>query len=534
MEHLRKLLLRAAFISVAVLAAADLASAAAIELIGVGAVPGTTSDGLALIPPVLEDGTPHDRMGGFGSAISYTGVGHRYIATPDRGPADGTTSYRDRYYLIDLAVTPGAPTPVAVSLVTATPLSNEHGEGFTGSSAAFDLTNSPASLRFDPEGIRVSPYGTFFVSDEYGPFVYEFNVAGRRIRTLPVPAKFLIANPKVIGADELPPENIKGRQANRGMEGLAITPDGSKLYGIMQNALIQDGALNASNSRRGLHNRILEIDLATGLTREFVYVLDDRSYGVNEILAVNDHQFLVLERDGNAGANAAFKRIFKIDLTGATDVSGVASLPQTGPLPTGITPVSKAPFLDLLNPVFGLAGASFPEKIEGLAFGPDLPDGRHLLLVTSDNDFFADQASKIFAFAIPPEALPGFQPQILPATTFENFTGKASGVGREARTGISMVGMFTLDRPLDLDAASAVTITHLLSDGGQDVTGLPLTLVRRLLQQRQDRVLQDRRRGQSPSRKVTIGSRGRGEFTLRIDVGQATSEPSRAVSGRRR
>ena len=37
-----------------------------------------------------------------------------------------------------------------------------------------------------------------------------------------------------------------------------------------------------------------------------------------------------------------------------------------------------------------MVGADFPEKIEGLAFGPDLPDGRHLLLVTNDNDFEAD------------------------------------------------------------------------------------------------------------------------------------------------
>ena len=85
-------------------------------------------------------------MGGFGSAVSYTGIGHRYIATPDRGPADGTTSYRDRYYLIDIAVTPGAPTPVAVFLVRATPLSNEDGGAFTGSTAAFDGTaHRPAS-----------------------------------------------------------------------------------------------------------------------------------------------------------------------------------------------------------------------------------------------------------------------------------------------------------------------------------------------------------------------------------------------------
>ena len=188
MEHVRTWLRRAALVVAAILAAADLASAAPIDLIGVGTVPGTASDGLVLSPPILEDGTPHDRMGGFGSAIAFTGKGHRYLALPDRGPADGTTSYRDRYYLLDIAVTPGAPTPVAVSLVSATPLSNEGGEGLTGNSGAFDAANSPASRRFDPEGVRVGPAGTFFVSDEYGPFLYEFNSAGRRLRALPVPA----------------------------------------------------------------------------------------------------------------------------------------------------------------------------------------------------------------------------------------------------------------------------------------------------------------------------------------------------------
>jgi Esterase-like activity of phytase len=384
---------------------------------------------------------------------------------------------------------------------------------------------SAASLRFDPEGVRVSPAGTFFVSDEYGPYVYEFNAAGGRLRVLPMPAKFLIDHPNAVGTNELPPGNNKGRQANRGMEGLALSPDGSKLYGIMQNALIQDGALNMSNSRRGLHNRILEIDVATGHAREFVYVLTDRSNGVNEILAVNDHEFLVLERDGNAGASAAFKKIFKIDLAGATDVSGVANLPQTGPLPSGITPVSKAPFLDLLDPAFGLAGAAFPEKIEGLAFGPNLPDGRHLLLVTSDNDFFANQDSKIFAFATPPETLPGFKPQVLPAATFGHFSGKATGLGRGARTEIAMVTAFQLERTLDLDAATAVTITHLLGDGVRDVMGLPLTLQAECCNNASTAYFKTAV-GAGPIARVTIGARGGNEFTLRIEVTQATSEPS--------
>src|SRR5262249_30459721 len=162
----------------------------------------------------------------------------------------------------------------------------------------------------DPEGVRASPLGTFYVSDEYGPYLYEFGNDGKRLRALAVPSKFLIARPADATGSELPPNNTSGRQTNRGMEGLAINSDGSQLYGMMQNALIQDGALNGSNSRIGFNNRMLEIDTRTGATREFLYQLDKASYGVNELLAVNDHQFLTIERDGNGGTAAAFKRLF--------------------------------------------------------------------------------------------------------------------------------------------------------------------------------------------------------------------------------
>jgi hypothetical protein len=399
---------------VTTIAATAVVSAAPIELIGVGSLPGDASDGFTgLVPATLEDGTPHDRLGGFGSGITYTGIGNRYIAAPDRGPADGTTSYLDRYYVFDIAVAPGAPPAVVPTLSSATLLTNESGENFTGNAGAFDATNSPASLRLDPESVRVEAFGRFFLSDEYGPFVYEFAANGDRVRSIPIPAKFLIDHPNATGALELPPGNLQGRQANRGMEGLAITPDGSKLYGMMQSPLIQDGALDASSNRIGVNNRLLEIDLASGATRELVYVMDSKGNGSNEIVAVNDHQFLVIERDGKGGSSAVVKKIFLIDISGATDVSDVAALPTSG-LPANVVPVSKTLFIDLLSPAFGLAGAGFPEKIEGLAFGPDLPDGRHLLIVTNDNDFVAANPNNFYAFAIDPSALPGgFQRQTL-------------------------------------------------------------------------------------------------------------------------
>ena len=384
-------------------------AAAEIDLLGTGEIPGTAVDQSGLTG-LLEDGvTPRNQIGGLGSAIAYTGFGDFYYGTPDRGPADGATTYPDRVYLVRIEVRKSFSSPgqyVVKPQVWATRLlRNEKGQRLTGSIAAFDPTNSTDSRRFDPEGVRASRCdGNFWVSDEYGPFVSEFGRDGKRRRSLALPNKFLIDFPSATPTEELG-KNAFGRQANRGMEGLAISPNGKKLYGIMQSPLIQDGGLDAALARVGTNARILEIDLETGAVREFLYVLDSRSNGISEILAVNDHQFLVLERDGRVGAAAQVKQIFLITLHDTTtDIRSVKELPSTG-VPADVEPVEKALFLDMLHPDFGLAGASFPEKIEGLAFGPDLHDGRHLLIVSHDNDFFATQTSKFYAFAITKELL---------------------------------------------------------------------------------------------------------------------------------
>jgi hypothetical protein len=379
-----------------------------VSLIGVGTVEGTARDksGLTELFPVKIDDrpedVPHDRLGGFGSAVAYTGSGNRYVGVPDRGPGDGAADFRPRLQFFDIVVTPGAEKPVTVTHV-GTRLLTRGGERdhFSGLSSRID-----GDVRLDPEGARVSASGkTLFVSDEYGPHVYEFDLAtGRRVGLLSVPEKFRLARPNADPLKESA-DNRSGRAPNRGFEGLAISPDGSKLYALLQSPLLQDGG------RDGVNTRMVEFDAATGKAlRELVYVTDGPKSGLNEIVAVNDRQFLVIERDNLGGEAAKAKRLMLIDISEATDVSAIPALPGNA-LPAGVKPVSKQVFLDLLSPPFGLAGAEFPAKIEGLAFGPDLPDGRHLLLVTTDNDFKGGEPSRIWAFAVAREALPGFVPQ---------------------------------------------------------------------------------------------------------------------------
>lgn len=401
---------------------------AAPVLIATGTLGGTTDkSGLGTL---LENGVDaNNALGGTGSGLAWAG-GNTFLALPDRGPnaaawnagLDNTTSYIARFQTMTLglnqAVNGGnysytlTPTLNATTLLysasplnygAATPAINTAERSyFSGRSDNFagNGSTNPFNARLDPEAIRVSNDGkSVFISDEYGPYVYQFNRAtGERVATFSLPGALTAGNLAATGAAEIS-GNTAGRVANKGMEGLAITPDGKTLIGFMQSPLIQDGGDG------GRANRIVSIDIATGKTRQFVYdnYLADtkKAYNSSEILAINDHEFLVLERDGKGkgdGSKAVVKRVYKIDLSGATEIgalnngngiSGESALLQYA--------VNKTLFLDLkaaLNAA-GVSDANIPAKLEGLAFGEDILEGLtryHTLYVANDNDFLPGTA----------------------------------------------------------------------------------------------------------------------------------------------
>lgn len=376
----------------ALLAAFALAASAAaqVRFLGSTLIPPDARD-MSGLKDELPGGTPHDRLGSMGSAIAYSGKGERYLMLADRGPNNGLDPYRCRWHEFDIHVAPGEAEPVRCTLVSTTLMSGPDGP-YLGLSTLWS-TDPLRQRRLDPEGIRVLPDGDVLISDEYGPIVALFERAtGRRKHVFPMPKGFAVSKPSGDGALETT-QNAEGRVSNHGFEGLALSPDGRRAFALLQAPLIQDGG------RDGVNLRMLEIDLATDALRQVVVPLDKPKLVTCEVLAIDDHRFLMIERDGKAGPESACKRIVEIDIAGATDVSDRATLPA-GALPPEIKPAARKVVLDMLSPGSGIDRASLPEKVEGLAFGPPLPSGERLLLITSDNDFRADQPTFVWAFAL--------------------------------------------------------------------------------------------------------------------------------------
>jgi hypothetical protein len=368
----------------------------AIQFLGVAELPGTASD-RSRLDNTLEDGTPHNRVGGL-SAIEYSGADDLYYVLSDRGPKDGTVRFACRWQMIELKVPQGSQGQGSAKLVSTTLLKAADGKPYIGLASAFDPHGPDGIHRFDPEGLRRGPSGNLFVSDEYGPYVVEFDSSGHAVRSLPVPSRYSIRHPSASKDEEIA-RNKSGRISNAGFEGLAISTDGSRLYAMTQLPLLQDSQPTKSGKRRGLNCRLLEIDLKTEATREFLYHLERQQNKLSEILAAPDGRFLVIERDGETAEHAVFKRIMAIDLKNATDTSAIESFPAKA-IPAGVQPVKKTMFIDLLDPRFGLVGHQCPEKQEGLAWGPTLSDGRSLLWICVDNDFKPESPNLFYAFAV--------------------------------------------------------------------------------------------------------------------------------------
>jgi hypothetical protein len=265
-----------------------------------------------------------------------------------------------------------------------TGLPNPVGMGSTGETAyaADGSVLGTDNYGLDSESIVAAKDGTFWVSDEYGPHIVHYNADGVELeRISPIGVN--------TGTRKLPAVFAK-RRPNRGMEGMCMTPDGKMLVGTMQSTMYVPTKALATNTTL---TRIVTFDLATGQTKQYLYKQDGgASDSVCEITPISNTEFLVIERDGNFGSVGGLKKVYRINLANAIDVSGTdltavdgmkingKTLEQStwAELSTaGITPVSKTLAVDLVAKI-----GYEHDKFEGIVYL-----GNNKLAVFNDDDF---------------------------------------------------------------------------------------------------------------------------------------------------
>jgi len=174
---------------------------------------------------------------------------------------------------------------------------------------------------FDPESFVIAADGTIWVGDEFGPYLLHFDANGvlldppfatpdygagkdpskDQVRAPQNPA--LLLNP--VGPGQPSPANLP---TSRGYEGMTTNPARTRIYAMLEGTVSGDPAGTV---------RLMEFDPQAkrwlGLLGR--YQFDDPAHAIGELAVVNENEYLVIERDSRQGAEARFKRIYKIDLT---------------------------------------------------------------------------------------------------------------------------------------------------------------------------------------------------------------------------
>ena len=191
---------------------------------------------------------------------------------------------------------------------------------------------------FDLESVQPVADG-FWIGEEFGPYMLKFSTEGvltdviatkageTEVKSPDNPTLVVPANPTA----KMPVFNLK---RSGGYEGLAMSKDGTKLYGMLEGPLyLEDGSVEKADGLTAL--RIIELDAAskawTGKT--WLYPLSEGGEAIGDFNMIDETTALVIERDNGAGTvekacadpkapaadcfavPAKHKRIYKIEMT---------------------------------------------------------------------------------------------------------------------------------------------------------------------------------------------------------------------------
>jgi len=195
----------------------------------------------------------------------------------------------------------------------------------------------------------------------------------------------------------------KGPRQNGVLEGMSFANNYKNLFVNVEEPLYEDGP------RAGLKDtttwiRILKYETATKkLLAQYAYHIEPIPHepipasgfminGVPDILALDANHLLVMERAFSTGNMACTIKIYQADLSKATNIAGVSSLKTHPPA----RPASKKLLLNMDNL------GRFIDNVEGMTFGPMLPNGHKSLVMVADNNFNLLERTQFFLFEVIP------------------------------------------------------------------------------------------------------------------------------------
>jgi hypothetical protein len=192
-----------------------------------------------------------------------------------------------------------------------------------------------------------------------------------------------------------------GPPQNLALEGLTFAALGSLVASSVEGPLLQDGPVptveRGALSRITLQSRFGPILAQYAYPQEKIFATPVpptafSTTGVSSLLAVDQvdpTKFLVMERAFVTGVGNKI-RIYEIDTKGATNVAKLSTLSGAE-----VKPVKKRLLVDLAD-----LPLSTIDNVEGMTWGPRLPNGERTLVLVSDNNFAATQVTQFIALAV--------------------------------------------------------------------------------------------------------------------------------------
>jgi len=321
------------------------------------------------------------------SGIDYDAVhGDWVLISDDRSDHNPARYYRARLRYDDKSFT-------AIDVTAVHTLLQPDGSDYPSSRQAA----ARGGVVSDLEAVRVDPQdGSIWYSSEgdvklaMNPFVRRATRDGRFQAELPLPPLFNVDRQRRVGPRD-----------NQAFEGLSFAPDGKTLWVSLEGPMYQDGGL--PDPSHGAVNRITHFTRTGAVLGQYVYPLGaipaapgtgkNADNGISELLAISPTRLLALERAGvenDAGVYTTYVRIYEIDTAGATDVSGLQTL-----VGAEYRPATRRLVLDLND-----IGLAHVDNLEGMAFGPVLPNGNASLVLISDDNFSKKQVTQVLVFEV--------------------------------------------------------------------------------------------------------------------------------------